>query len=45
VAGDPDLTTLSGTSVQTATLADRNDFADVDRRTFAPFRMNESRLA
>jgi NAD(P)-dependent dehydrogenase (short-subunit alcohol dehydrogenase family) len=45
VAADTDASSLSGTSVQTATLADRYGFADVDGRSFAPFRLPaESRL-
>jgi NAD(P)-dependent dehydrogenase (short-subunit alcohol dehydrogenase family) len=45
VAADPDVMSLSGTSVQAATLADRYGFADVDGRSFAPFRMpDENRL-
>jgi NAD(P)-dependent dehydrogenase (short-subunit alcohol dehydrogenase family) len=45
VAADPDARSLSGTSVQTATLGERYGFADVDGRSFAPFRMGaENRL-
>ena len=45
VAADPDARSLSGTSVQTATLAERYGFADVDGRSFAPFRLgDENRL-
>jgi hypothetical protein len=37
---------LSGKSLQTATLAERYGFVDVDGRNFPPFRMPpESRLA
>jgi NAD(P)-dependent dehydrogenase (short-subunit alcohol dehydrogenase family) len=45
VAADPDVQSLSGTSVQTATLGERYGFADVDGRTLAEFRMPaENRL-
>jgi NAD(P)-dependent dehydrogenase (short-subunit alcohol dehydrogenase family) len=45
VAADPGATSLSGTSVQTATLGGRYGFADVDGRTFTEFRMAaENRL-
>jgi NAD(P)-dependent dehydrogenase (short-subunit alcohol dehydrogenase family) len=41
VAADPGARSLSGTSAQAATLGERYGFADVDGRTFAPFRMAE----
>lgn len=45
LAADPDALSLSGTSVQVAALGNRYGFADVDGRTFAPFRMpDENRL-
>jgi len=45
VASDPDARSLSGTCAQTATLAERYGFADVDGRSFTPFRIGEeSRL-
>jgi NAD(P)-dependent dehydrogenase (short-subunit alcohol dehydrogenase family) len=44
VAADPEVQSLSGTSVQTATLGERYGFADVDGRTLAEFRMPENRL-
>ena len=45
VAADPDAGSLSGTSVQTATLGERYGFADVDGRSFSPFRLgDENRL-
>ena len=45
VAADPAAASLSGSNVQTATLAERYGFLDVDGRSFAPFRMTEeSRL-
>jgi NAD(P)-dependent dehydrogenase (short-subunit alcohol dehydrogenase family) len=45
VAADPEARSLSGTSVQVATLGERYDFADVDGRRLAEFRMPaESRL-
>ena len=46
VAADPDARSLSGTSVQVATLSERYGFSDVDGRTFPPFRMpDENRLS
>jgi NAD(P)-dependent dehydrogenase (short-subunit alcohol dehydrogenase family) len=39
VAADPEAQSLSGTSVQVATLGERYGFADVDGRTFAEFRL------
>jgi NAD(P)-dependent dehydrogenase (short-subunit alcohol dehydrogenase family) len=46
LAADPDVQSLSGKSLQTATLAERYGFVDVDGRSFAPLRMShESRLA
>jgi len=45
VAADPDAQSLSGASLQTATFGERYGFADVDGRTFEPFRMpDENRL-
>jgi NAD(P)-dependent dehydrogenase (short-subunit alcohol dehydrogenase family) len=45
IAADPDARSLSGTSLQTATLGERYGFTDVDGRAFAEFRMSaESRL-
>lgn len=45
VAADPERQSLSGTSVQVATLGERYGFADVDGRAFAAFRMPaENRL-
>jgi NAD(P)-dependent dehydrogenase (short-subunit alcohol dehydrogenase family) len=45
VAADPDAGSLSGKSLQTATLGERYGFDDVDGRTFTRFRMpSENRL-
>ncbi len=45
VAADPDARSLSGKSFQTATLAERYGFVDVDGRAFSQFRMPaENRL-
>lgn len=45
VAADPDAASLSGASMQTATLGERYGFVDVDGRSFAPFRLpDENRL-
>jgi NAD(P)-dependent dehydrogenase (short-subunit alcohol dehydrogenase family) len=45
VAADPDAQSLSGSSLQVATLGERYGFADLDGRTFAQFRMPaENRL-
>ena len=45
VAADPGAQSLSGRSVQVATLGERYGFADIDGRTFAEFRMPaENRL-
>lgn len=45
VTADPDAASLSGASLQTATLGERYGFVDVDGRSFAPFRMpDENRL-
>jgi NAD(P)-dependent dehydrogenase (short-subunit alcohol dehydrogenase family) len=39
VSADPDVQSLSGACVQAATLGERYGFADLDGRTFAPFRL------
>lgn len=39
VAADPEVQSLSGASLQTATLGERYGFTDLDGRTFAPFRL------